>query len=456
MYTSILKKFIYPLVEIQYPYFKQTMDNLATMKKTQWWKPEELKRYQEKRLQAVLFHAYTNVPYYHKLFKTVGFKPSKASFSDLGKLPILTKDDIRKNISNLTARNYPTYNLIPSATGGSTGEPMKFFIDREWITWNMAAAYRQWEWANYQIGDKIVYLWSSPHDISQQEDLKNRIFNMFQRTIYLDALRLTEKKMNDYIKTLRTYKPKVINAYSSAIFLMAQYMKKNNISNIKPNSILTSCDMLFRNQRKIIEEVFNCQVFDYYSGREITFQAGECPEHIGYHMAIENAVVEFIKDNEIVSAGEFGKIIITDLSNYAMPFIRYEIGDLGKPSDEQCPCGRNLPLMKEISGRTRDIITTKKGKYLTGAFFSTLFYDTKGGTKGIKQFQFIQQTKNHLILKIVKAEDFSHIELEKIIEKIHNQCDDMEIEVEFVEAILPQPSGKYRSIISEIEDPIGF
>jgi len=451
MYSSLLKKIIYPSLRLKYPYLKKSMDNLAKLEKTQWWKLEDLTQYQQKRLQALLIHANNNVPYYHELFKRICLTPTTESFSDLQKLPILTKEDIRKNINNLTSKNYQEYTLIPSATGGSTGEPMKFFIDREWEAWNMAAAYREWRWPGYEIGDKMVYLWSSPHDISRQTQLKIKLFNNLQRIIYLDGLHTTEKNLNDYIKTLRHYKPKVINAYASAIYLMAQYMKNKNITDIRPTAILTSCEKLFKNQRTVIEEAFGCQVFDYYSGRETSFHAAECPEHIGYHMAIENAVVEFIKDGEHVSPGESGKIILTDLSNFAMPFIRYEIGDMGTPSDEQCSCGRHLPLMKEISGRIRDIVTTKDGNYITGAFFSTLFYDDKGRTKGVRQYQFIQKTKNHAILKIVKADDFSQKELENIIQKIHDQCGDMQIEIDFVDVIPLTSSGKYRTTSSEVE-----
>lgn len=341
---------------------------------------------------------------------------------------------------------------MPLATSGSTGEPMSFLIDKKTNAHNMAAAYREWKWGGYQIGDKITYIWSSHYDIAQLEKLKTKLFNLLQRTIFLNALFLNEKNIEEYIKKLRSYKPKVINTYASAIYLIAQYMKKQNINDIRPNGILTSCEMLFKNQRKIVEDAFNCKVFDYYSGRETSFHAAECSEQIGYHMAIENAVIEFIKDSESVSSGEFGKIVITDLSNYAMPFIRYEIGDLAKPSDEQCPCGRHLPIMKEISGRIRDVITTKDGNHITGAFFSTLFYDQKGGTKGIKQFQFIQKTKEYAILKIVKGEDFSQTELTKIMVKIYEKCSGMNIEIDFVDIIPPMPSGKYRSTISELDE----
>jgi len=429
-----------------------TIRNLETLNRTQWRSFFDIEQFQNKRLQQLLVHAYENVPYYHKIFKTVGLKPTDIkNVNDLKKLPILTKDIIRKNLPDLIPTNYQKNRLIPTATGGSTGEPMKFYVDVNWQAWNMAAAYRQWSWAGYNLGDKLIYLWSSPHDISFQAELKNKFFNIFHRTLYLDAVQLNEKIMDDYIKIIRDYKPKIINSYASAIYILAQYMDKKGIKDIEPKAILTSCEMLFPYQRKIIERTFGCNVYDYYSGRDTTFQAGECTEHTGYHMAIENAVVELLKNNEPVSCGEIGKIVITDLGNYAMPFIRYEIGDLGQLSDEKCPCGRNLPLLKEISGRVRDIVITTKGKYITGFFFGLLFYDEKGNTKGIKQYQFIQKTKDYAILKIVKGEDFSQKELNKIIEKINEQCGDMRIEIEFVDLILPTKSGKYQSTISEVE-----
>jgi len=429
-----------------------TIKNLNVLNKTQWLSSSEIEQFQQQRLQRLLTYAFENVPYYHKIFKTVGLKPADIkNFSDLNKLPILTKDSIRKNLSDLVPRNVQKNKIIPTATGGSTGEPMKFFIDDTWQAWNMAAAYRQWSWAGYNVGDKMAYLWSAPQDISSQERLKTKILNKVHRTIFLDAHKLTEKTLDEYITILRSFQPKVINAYASAIYVISQYVEKKGITDIRPKAILTSCETLFPYQRKIIEHAFGCKVYDYYSGRDTTFHAGECSEHTGYHMAIENAVVEFIKNNEPVSTGEIGKMIITDLENYAMPFIRYEIGDLGQVSEEKCACGRNLPLLKEISGRIRDVIITKEGKYLTGAFISTLFYDNKGMTKGIKQYQFIQKTKDHAILKIVKGEDYSENELNNIIQKINEQCGGMKIDIEFVDVILPMVSGKYRPILSEVE-----
>ena len=449
IYQKILRDIVYPIRQIRRPKDERIFEVLGLLEKTQWWSPSELEHFQQKRLQTLIKHAYENVPYYHKIFKELDLKPQDIKNSDdLQKLPILTKEHIRNNLDDLTARNYSKQELIPSATGGSTGEPMRFFIDTEWGVWNMAAAYREWGWAGYNIGDKIAYLWGAPQDLSHQAELKTKISDLMHRRIMLDAFNMTEKTLDEYVRILRKFKPKVINAYASAIYLMAQYIEKRGIDDMRPNAILTSCEMLFDYQRESIERAFGCEVFDYYSGRDTTLQAGECPEHSGYHLAIETGVVEFVKDDEHVAPGELGEIVITDLSNYAMPFIRYEIGDLGVPSDETCPCGRRLPLMKSIEGRTTDILRRTDGGYISSPGLTVVIKDFEN----IRQIQIIQKTKDFVILKVVKGKKYTDedAELLKAVMKRY-LGDGMNIEISFVESIPLTRSGKYRFTISEVE-----
>lgn len=450
IYQKILRDIVYPIRQIRRPAGEKVFEVLGLLEKTQWWSRSELEHFQQERLQALLKHAYEEVPYYHKIFRELELKPQDIkNGDDLQKLPILTKEDIRKNLADLTAKNYSKQELIPSATGGSTGEPMRFFIDKEWGVWNMAAAYREWSWAGYNFGDKIAYLWGAPQDLSHQDELKTKIFNLMHRRMMLDAFDMTEKTLDEYVRTLRKFKPRVINAYASAVYLMAQYMENRGIDDIRPKAILTTADMLFGYKRMTIEKAFGCEVFDYYSGRDTTLQAGECPEHSGYHLAIENAVVEFVNDTEHVAPGELGKIIITDLSNYAMPFIRYEIGDLGMPSDEICSCGRGLPLMKSIKGRILDTIITPDGKYLTGEFFPAIFADYD--VKGINEFQIIQKRKDKLLIKIVKGNDYSDEDFSLYLNIIRKHVgEEMKIDVGFVESIPLTRSGKHRPTISEV------
>lgn len=450
MYPKIIKNILFPLYQMKIPPDERFITQLKLMEKTQWWSYSEIKKLQLRRLKKLLHHANNNVPFYHKIFKKLNFLPENISkVEDLNKLPILTKEIIRNNFEDLYARNYLKENLIPTCTSGSTGSPMNFYVDRKWNACNNAAAFRAWSWASYNLGDKIAYLWGAPSDINNTSK-RDKIRNYLLRTIYLDAFNLTNENMAIYANILSKCKPKIINTYASAIFLFSQYLKEEEINSIRPRSIITTADMLYKYQRKTIEQVFDCEVFDYYSGRDTSLQAAECSEHTGYHLSIENAVVEFLKKNEPVYSGQTGNIILTDLSNYAMPFIRYEIGDLGTPSDEMCPCGRNLPLMKSLNGRIFDVIVTPEGKHLTGEYFHYAIIDHN--IQGIKEFQIIQNSPDKLVIYIVKNPLININDSNRFINIIQKMVgENVEIKLQYLPYIKRNPSGKLRHVISNIK-----
>jgi len=451
MYSKIIKNIILPIYQIKLSREERYTTYINSLEKTQWWSYSELEKLQLKKLKNLLKHARDNVPFYNKMFKKFNFKPEDIkNINDLNKLPKLTKEIINDNFNDLYARNYPKEKFISSRTGGSTAAPMKFYIDNKWEACSMAAAYRSWSWAGYNVGNKMAYLWSAHRDLKNSSSSNiDKVRNFLFRTIYLDAFNLTEENMNKYVKILTRFKPKVINTYASVIFTFSEYIKKMGIDTIKPKAILTTADMLYDYQRKSIEEAFNCEVFDYYSGRDTTLQAAECKEHFGYHLSIENAVVEFIKENEQVAPGETGNLIITDLCSYAMPFIRYEIGDLGIPLDERCPCGRNLPIMKSLEGRTYDYILTSDGRLLSGIFFHSILVYYK--IQGIKEFQIIQKTKDRIIVIIVKNEKGNAEDINRFISLIKkNVGEKIKIEIKYVSSIKRTPTGKLMHVISNI------
>jgi phenylacetate-CoA ligase len=455
MYSKIIKNVVFPIYQIRLPHDERYTTYMNLYNKTQWWSYSELEKFQLKRLKQLLKHAYDNVPFYHEMFKKLGFKPeSFLNVKDLNKLPILTKEIVNKNFNTLYAKNYSKEKLIQSYTSGSTGTPMKFYINSRWQACNMAAAYRAWSWAGYEPGDKMLYLWGAHSDFSGTSKM-DRIRESLRRIKYLDAFNLTDENMARYTKVLNMFKPKIINTYASAIFLFSEYLKKEGIDFIHPKAILTTAEMLYAHQRKSIEITFNCKIFDYYSGRDTSLQAAECSEHNGYHMSIENAVVEFIKENNSVSPGETGKLILTDLCNYAMPLIRYEIGDLGSPSDEGCSCGRHLPLMKSIKGRIFDYIITPEGKQIPGEYFHCLIIDLN--IQCIKEFQIVQKTINKLTVYILKNQNEKINDVDRFITQIQKDVGErVEIELLYVSSIKRTPSGKLRHVISDIHKSDGL
>lgn len=450
VYSKIIKNIMFPLYQMRLKSEESFSPYINLLDKTQWWSYSDLEKLQVKKLKNILRHADDNVPYYHQLFKKNDFDPDTVrSINDLNKLPILTKEIINKNFNDLYARNYRSKDFILSSTGGSTAAPMKFYIDKKWEACNIAAAYRSWSWAGYNLGDKMAYLWSAPNDVEESKRYKARLRDFFLKTIWLDAFTLTEDNLKKYVTTLTKFKPKVINTYASVIYIFSDYLNKMEITGVQPNAILTTSDMLYDYQRKTIENAFNCQVFDYYSGRDTTLQAAECQEHFGYHLSIENAVVEFMKGNEHVAIGETGNLIITDLCNYTMPFIRYEIGDLGVPSDEKCPCGRGLPIMKSLQGRTYDYILTSDGRLLAGIFFHHILVHYE--IQGIKEFQIVQETRDKVIIYIVKNEKENTRDINRFISLIKgNVGEKVDVQLQYVDSIKRTPTGKLMHVISKI------
>lgn len=449
MYSGIIKNILFPIYQMNLSIEERYTTYINLLEKTQWLNFSELEQLQLKRLKKILHHANENVPYYHKIFKKLQFEPENVqSANDLNKLPILTKEIINKNFNELYARNYPKEKFILSSTGGSTAAPMKFYIDKKWEACSEAAAYRSWSWAGYKLGDKMAYLWSAPQDLKNWSYI-DKIRNYILNKIFLDAFNLSEENMKNYIEILTRFKPKIINTYASVMYTFSEYIKKNSITTIQPEAIITTSDMLYDYKRKSIEKAFNCEIFDYYSGRDTTLQAAECNEHFGYHLSIENAVVEFMKENEHVAPGETGKLIITDLCSYAMPFIRYEIGDLGTPSDEKCPCGRNLPIMKSLKGRTYDYILTSDGRLLAGIFFHHILVHNE--IQGIKEFQIFQKTKYKIIVYIVKNEKENIEDINRFISLIKkNVGEAVEVELEYVSSIKRTATGKFIHVISNL------
>ena len=444
MYSKLFRSFIFPLMELSQG--TKIQKYLKWLEKTQWWKPEELEELQNKRLRSLIRHAYENVPYYHRLFKELKLRPDDIKTKDdLHKLPVLTKETIRKNLSELIARNIPKSQRIEAHSSGSTGEPLKYYIDKQSYSYGWAQTFRCWSWAGFRLGDPYVKVSLNP-----RIEFKKKLQDRLMRCTYIYASAdITKETFPSLLKIIENAKPKIIRGYASSIYIFARFMNELDLRpNHTPNAIMTTGEILFPHYRELIESIFNTQVYDGYGG-ESTPIAFECEEH-NYHLCDETVIVEFIgRDNQQVSEGEIGEIIITNLVNYAMPMIRYKIGDIGTPSKDLCSCGRGLSVMESIKGRDTDIVVTPNGGFLVVHFFTILFEHIEG----VEQFQVIQDKIDRLRIKIVKNEKFTDADLNYIISWIKRHAgDEMEVDIEFVDSIPPARSGKRRFVISKFWD----
>jgi phenylacetate-CoA ligase len=402
----------------------------------------------------LLKHAYETVPYYRKAFRMRHLSPEDVkSIVDLNKLPQLTKEDVQNRRRELLSTACDRRSLMPYQSGG-TGNPIKFFITKDSYSWEIAAEFRAYGWAGYELGDRCFMFWGSPIDLSRAESLVRRINHRLERVLIAGTYVLSDRVFEKFAQMLRRFHPKIIRGYASSVALMARYLNDKQICDIRPKAVITAAETLQKPMRKEIEKAFDCPVFDYYGSREIGAIASECQEHVGYHISAENVVVEFVEENEPVSADERGLMLVTDLRNFGMPFIRYKIGDVGKPSKDLCPCGRGLPLMSSIEGRVSDFMAsydeTRKRVIPVGPIYPVII--TAAMHLPIENFQAVQDDIDSIRVKVVRSEGYTQEHTDYMVKYIHEQLgSSLKIEIEFVDSIPPLPSGKRSVFLSKID-----
>jgi phenylacetate-CoA ligase len=422
---------------------------LTELRKSQFWPKEDIEKLQLKKIKNLISYAYKNVPYYKKILNENHLHPTDITdFKDVQKIPILNKNQIRQNLDALISTNVDKKNIRKDFTSGSTGEPLTIYKDKNYSEYTKADQYRSYEFSGYVLGDKIARLWGAHRDAPKTTFL-TQFKQKIDRTLFINTFNIYEKDMEKIIKKLETFNPDYILGYASSLYFFAKYFQKNNITNIRPKSIISSAETLYDYQRKLINKSFSAPVFNHYGCREVGAIACECNQYNGLHILAENQYVEIInRAGEHCDKGEIGKIIVTNLNNYSFPLIRYEIGDMARTSQiDQCNCRRGLPLLDEITGRTIDNFIFSKGEIIHGGYFIYIFLNVKG----VQHFQIIQENINKIIIKIVKSDDFNENEINRIIKTIKKDLgEDIEIEVDYVSELDKTPTGKHRVTISKI------
>ncbi len=402
-------------------------------------------------LARMLNHCERHVPYYAELISQRGRPFEQNPESYLAQLPILTKELIRRNFDQLKSDDLPQRRWFYNTSGGSTGEPVRLIQDRAFTDRQMAVQMLSYDWAGRKFGERAVRVWGSERDILQGSvGLKMQTLNRLTNDTWFNAFRMTPQAMHRFVSALNAHPPKLIVAYAQAIYELARFVEREKMTVVPQSAILTSATTLYPFMREKIEAVFQCKVFDRYGSREVGDIACECPSHAGLHVLPWLNYVEVVDEKgNPVPPGVEGNLIVTNLSNYAMPLIRYWIGDRGILSPEtNCACGRQGQIMAKVSGRNADAFRTADGTLVYGAYFTHLLYFKAW----VLKFQVIQTSYASIIFKIVKASsDLRPEELDEIAENTRAVLGrDCAVRFEFVDDIPPSPSGKYRYTISEV------
>ena len=325
-----------------------------------------MKRFQDKRLRRLVRHAYDSVPFYNRVFKQAGVDPySIRGMEDLAKLPIIKKDEFkRQSPSELVSKDFDIKRLKKVRTSGSSGTPFQIYINGVEDSWRKAIYMR----ANINCGQRARDRWvvmTSPHHFHDTTGLQRKL-GLFSQTC-VSLWDPTEKKIGE----IAALKPHILDGYSGSLVLLAKEMARRGSSVIKPRLMFGNAEAIDLESRRYIEKVFGAPYCDQYGSAEVDRASWQCLEREGYHMDVDSVITEFVDENgDAVIDGESGEVVFTSLFNFAMPFLRFAIGDVGSQSDELCPCGRTLPLMKVVEGRKDSYLTIPGGRIVSPMIFN--------------------------------------------------------------------------------------
>ena len=427
-----------------------TQRYMREFERNQWLSQEELNQVSWNMLKKLLDHAYENVPFYQEHFKKLGLTPQDIKTEeDFRQFPFLTKDDIRKNPDDLIAKNYARDKMKRKATSGSTGVPLVLYRDLDYNSADVAAFTRARRWFGYELGDKIAWIWGRRDSIPAKMTLKQ----MIKRERWFDGYRPTPETLQEYAETLLQWQPTIIAGYGNVIYVFAEYLANQNIAGIRPKVIETTGMTIWPHERQKIEEVFQCPVSDRYSSHEAgAIISAECP-HGNKHIFNDFCYVEIIKDGRPAAPGEMGEVIITPLHSFGMPLIRYQMADIATFADSQCSCGRGLPVLRELVGRTTSIFTLPSGKFLYGGVFRHLALKD---TIAIEKFRVHQYTRGKIEVFLQKGEGFD----DSVVDLIRSRCQEVledepvELKITVTDDMDTTSSGKF--LVTSSDVPITF
>lgn len=340
-------------------YFKQSMAH-------QWLPPAALKTLQMRKLRHLLQHVVAEVPYYRQMFKKHALETGQIQgLDDLSRIPLLHKEDIQRCKPNLVAKTADPKRLKPSQTGGSTGKGIQFYLDADKQAAMVAARLRGNTWIrNDDPFVRSVYLWamskSKANKVRWWQWAKSRAAG----SLWLDLWQLNRHTVEDYVKRINRFNPRVLIGYSSALYMMALLMEEKGLRIRAPIAVISTAEVLTPKMRHYLSKTLSPVIFNRYGCREVGLLAMTC-DHGHFHLNADQLIIEVVDDDGFpVKAGEEGKVVITDLHNYSMPFIRYVIEDIAVKSNGQCSCGRGLPLLQQVTGRTGDVLIDMQGEYV--------------------------------------------------------------------------------------------
>lgn len=424
---------------------------LHGMMKRAFWNRNKLRKYQNRKLRKIVKHAYENSLFYHRKFRQVGIRPEEIrTIEDLNKLPIIRKEELKKNLSDAVSKNYDVADLNVLRTSGSTGRPLYVYMTGAENEFRKAKHLRAQIACGQKPWDKWVTI-TSPLHFAETTRLQRllRFYSVTPISVFEDVA--------TQISKIEKMKPDVLDGYSNSLLLLAKEERRRGLGTTKPKFLVSGAELMDAHSRDFIEEVFEAPLYDQYASVEFERIAWQCQERSEYHIDADSLVMQFVDgDDEEVAPGEEGEIVCTSLFNYAMPFLRYALDDVGVPSeDSDCPCGRTFPLMEVIEGRKNSLLILPEGRVLAPLAFILAIWIFKYYSC-IDLFRIVQKKKDLLVFKLkIRDCDVDKRTIEReLISHLRRTLEISESEVtfraEFVDDISLDKTGKFKTVVSEL------
>ncbi|GGC16876.1 phenylacetate--CoA ligase family protein [Pseudoduganella buxea] len=445
-YTTLVTKLLFPLHERVKQHSSVAVRK--QLEQSQYWPEERLRELQLRRLRALLARAHDKVPYFRDLFRELGFDPYRdvQSLSDLGRLPLMDKAVIRANQDRLKAED--AVGLARFNTGGSSGEPLVFYIGKERVSHDVAAKWRATRWWNVDIGDPEIVVWGSPIELGAQDRVR-ALRDRLLRTHLLPAFEMSAAKLDSFVARIRAHRPRMLFGYPSALSHIARHAQAQGqrMDDLGIRVAFVTSERLYDEQRAQISETFGCPVANGYGGRDAGFIAHQCPEG-SMHITAEDIIVEILDpQGHPVPRGQSGEIVVTHLATGDFPFVRYRTGDIGVLGKEACTCGRGLPVLQEIQGRSTDFLVARDGTVMHGLALVYILRDLPQ----VKAFKISQESLDLTCVQVVldgQLTDALRAHIEKGFKARLGSA--VAVQVEQVDAIAPEKSGKFRYVVSKV------
>ena len=354
---------------------------------------------QDAGLAAMLSYAEESVPYYGQAFANAGIRAQDVrAVRDLSPIPILTRSLIRGNPDAFLPRGSEGMAYVKGRTGGSTGQPLRYRMSLDDYEAGVALMYRAFGHVGYEPGDRMVIV-AGGSLTSNSPGITDRVRDVVTNRRTLSSYGMSQQRMAAYLDLIARWRPKFVRGYASSLLALSQLaLERGMRSHPSVRAVFSTAESLTPSARQMIEQAFGCEVIDGYGLNDGGVSATECAQHSGFHVDMERAVLEVVDEAGQPVVGRPGRILATSLLNRAMPFVRYDTGDIGVMTAETCSCGRTSPLLSAILGRQTDLLV------LDGVTIGSPVLTVLMGTTSAAWYQIVQTDGSTVVFRIVNAD----------------------------------------------------